>query len=144
MGSGRLERSSFTSCSAKRHPQIRTFIAIFGSNMYKPGDRIEINQVKGDVIDIGLTKTTLMEIGGWVSSDNYSGRIVQISNAFVFKGPVNNYSTDFPFVWDEISIPIHYDSNTQVANQIIAEVAETHLVDYAQYAKSHWKQMTKK
>lgn len=73
------------------------WIAIFASNTYKPGDRIELNGVKCDVIDIGITKTTLMEIGEWMSSDKYSGRIVQVSNSFVFKGPVYNYSTDFPF-----------------------------------------------
>lgn len=118
--------------------------AIFSSNMYKPGDRIEINGCKGDVIDIGLTKTTLMEIGGWVGSDNYSGRIVQISNAFVFRGPVSNYSTNFPFVWDEINIPIHYESDTKLVNEIITSVADRHLTEYAKYAKTHWAQMTRK
>ena len=74
---------------------------IFFIGVYKPGDRIEINNIKGDVIDIDSVYTTMMEIGEWVSSDNYSGRIVKLSNAFVFKGPVYNYSKDFPFVWDE-------------------------------------------
>ncbi|MBK5210368.1 MAG: mechanosensitive ion channel, partial [Flavobacteriaceae bacterium] len=93
---------------------IAGWFSIFGSNIYKPGDRIEINGIKGDVIDIGLTKTTLMEIGEWVKSDNYSGRIVKISNAFVFKGAVQNYSADFPFVWDEIDIPIKYGSDIKL------------------------------
>jgi len=57
---------------------------IFTVRVYKPGDRIEINGIKGDVIDIDSIYTTLMEIGEWVSTDNYSGRIVKISNAFVF------------------------------------------------------------
>lgn len=54
--------------------------------VYKPGDRIEINAIK-DVLDINNVFTTLMEIGEWVSIDNYSGRIVKISNAFVFLRP---------------------------------------------------------
>ena len=120
------------------------WIAIFGSNIYKPGDRIEINKVKGDVIDIGLTRTTLMEIGEWVNSDNYSGRIVQVSNANVFKGPVHNYSTDFPFVWDEIVLPISYSSDIHLANQIIKETAEKNLMEYSKYAEKEWKQMIKK
>lgn len=123
---------------------IAGWFAIFGSNMYKPGDRIEINGVKGDVIDIGVTKTTLMEIGEWVKSDNYSGRIVQISNSFVFKGPVHNYSTDFPFVWDEIDLPIKYGSDIQLANQIILDAARTSLSVYADFAKTHWKNMVGK
>ena len=83
---------------------------IFIVRVYAPGDRIELNGIKGDVINIDSVYTTIMEIGQWVSSDNYSGRIVKISNAFVFKGPVYNYSADFPFVWDEITIPIRYGS----------------------------------
>ncbi|WP_339895479.1 mechanosensitive ion channel domain-containing protein [uncultured Algibacter sp.] len=61
---------------------------IFIVKVYKPGDRIEINGIKGDVIDVDSIYTTMMEIGQWVSSDNYSGRIVKLSNAFVFKGPI--------------------------------------------------------
>ncbi|MCJ7758393.1 MAG: mechanosensitive ion channel family protein, partial [Gillisia sp.] len=83
-------------------------VFIFFIKVYKPGDRIEINGIKGDVIDIDSLYTTMMEIGQWVSSDNYSGRIVKLSNAFVFKGPVYNYSQDFPFIWDEITLPIRH------------------------------------
>ena len=73
---------------------------IYFVKVYKPGDRIEINGIKGDVIDIDSIYTTMMEIGEWVSSDNYSGRIVKLSNAFVFRGPVYNYSRHSPVVWD--------------------------------------------
>jgi len=51
-------------------------IYIFLVKVYKPGDRIEINGIKGDVIDVDSIYTTMMEIGQWVESDNYSGRIV--------------------------------------------------------------------
>lgn len=120
------------------------WIAIFSSNVYKPGDRIELNGVKGDVIDIGLTKTTLMELGEWVNSDNYNGRIVQVSNAFVFKGVVRNYSTDFPFVWDEVNIPVRYGSDIQLAERLILTSANNILSEYADFAKEHWKQMVRK
>ena len=120
------------------------WIAIWTANLYKPGDRIELNNVKGDVIDISITKTTLMEMGEWVSSDNYSGRIVQISNAFVFKGPMRNYSTDFPFVWDEIILKVRYGSDLKLAEQIILESATTNLSDYAQFANQYWQKMVRK
>ncbi|TNE52022.1 MAG: mechanosensitive ion channel [Bacteroidetes bacterium] len=120
------------------------WIAIFTTNMYKPGDRIELNKVRGDVIDIGLTKTTLMEIGEWVGSDNYSGRIVQVSNGAVFKGPVHNYSSDFPFVWDEINLPVTYSSDIRQARQLINDVAQANLIEYANYSKEHWKRMVRK
>lgn len=120
------------------------WIAIFSSNIFKTGDRIEINNVKGDVIDIGILRTTLMEIGKWINSDNYNGRIVQVSNSFVFKGPVHNYSTDFPFVWDEINFNISYSSDMELAHQCILEPARSILQDYAIYARDHWKKMVKK
>lgn len=120
------------------------WIAIFTSGTFKPGDRIEINNIRGDVIDIGITKTTLMEIGDWVSSDNYNGRIVQVSNANLFRSPIKNYSTDFPFVWDEINLPIRYGSDIALANQLFKTVMMQHLSDYSEFAKSHWKSMVKK
>lgn len=123
---------------------IAGWISLFFSGIYKTGDRIEINGIKGDVIDIGVFRTTLMEIGEWVSSDNYSGRIVQISNAFIFKGAVRNYSNDFPFVWDEINIPIRYGSDLILAQRIMEERAQKILAAYAQYAKEHWNTMVQK
>ena len=95
-------------------------VFIFFVKVYKPGDRIEINGIKGDVIDIDSLYTTMMEIGQWVTSDNYSGRIVKLSNAFVFKGPVYNYSQDFPFICDEFNLPIRYGSDIELAKTIVS------------------------
>ncbi|MCO6491105.1 MAG: mechanosensitive ion channel family protein [Phaeodactylibacter sp.] len=79
-----------------------------------------------------------------MTSDNYSGRILQISNSFVFKGPVFNYSTDFPFVWDEITLPVKYGSDVGLAHRIIEEVAAGLLGEYAGYARQYWKKMVRK
>ena len=116
---------------------------IFFVRVYKPGDRIEINGIKGDVIDIDSIYTTLMEIGEWVSSDNYSGRIVKISNAFVFKGPIKNYSMDFPFVWDEINILISYGSDVELAKELIIKEATEQLSDYTKNSLEKWEEMVK-
>ncbi len=117
---------------------------IFFVHVYKPGDRIEINGIKGDVIDIDSIYTTMMEIGQWVSSDNYSGRIVKLSNAFVFKGPVYNYSQDFPFVWDEFNLPIRYGSDIEMAKKIIISVAQEYLSEYVNASISDWKDVVDK
>lgn len=114
---------------------------IFFVRVYKPGDRIEINNIKGDVIDIDSIYTTIMEIGEWVSSDNYSGRIVKISNAFVFKGPIKNYSMDFPFVWDELNILITYTSDAELAKTIMMNSANELLLDYTEKSKAKWEEM---
>tara|TARA_R110002051_G_scaffold100879_2_gene171296 strand:- start:13706 stop:14611 length:906 start_codon:yes stop_codon:yes gene_type:complete len=117
---------------------------IFFVGVYKPGDRIEINNIKGDVIDIDSIYTTMMEIGEWVSSDNYSGRIVKLSNAFVFKGPVYNYSRDFPFVWDEFNLPIRYGSDVELAKTIIVQIASESLSDYVTESMEQWNQVVNK
>ncbi|WP_116217969.1 MULTISPECIES: mechanosensitive ion channel domain-containing protein [unclassified Allomuricauda] len=117
---------------------------IFFVRVYKPGDRIELNGIKGDVIDIDSIYTTMMEIGEWVSSDNYSGRIVKISNAFVFKGPVYNYSLDFPFVWDEFDLPIRYGSDMELAKQIVISVAQEKLSEYVKNSIAGWKDVVNK
>jgi small-conductance mechanosensitive channel len=114
---------------------------IFIVRAYKPGDRIEINGIKGDVIDIDSIYTTMMEIGEWVSSDNYSGRIVKLSNAFVFKGPIYNYSRDFPFVWDEFDLPVRYGSDIELAKSVVIEVAQEILSDYVAQSISKWKEV---
>ncbi len=117
---------------------------IFFVRVYKPGDRIEINGIKGDVIDIDSIYTTLMEMGEWVSSDNYSGRIVKISNAFVFKGPIKNYSMDFPFVWDELNVLITYGSDVELAKQLVLEKATELLSAYTEESLSKWKEMVER
>ena len=117
---------------------------IFFVKVYKPGDRIEINGIKGDVIDIDSVYTTMMEIGEWVSSDNYSGRIVKLSNAFVFKGPIYNYSQDFPFIWDEFNLPIRYGSDLELAKSIVIKVASETLSDYVAASVSKWKDVVSK
>lgn len=117
---------------------------IFFVSVYKPGDRIEINGIKGDVIDIDSIYTTMMEIGQWVSSDNYSGRIVKLSNAFVFKGPVFNYSKDFPFVWDEFNIPIKYGSDIELAKKIVVTIASETLSEYVSQSIAEWNLVVEK
>ena len=117
---------------------------IFIVKVYQPGDRIEINGIKGDVIDIDSIYTTMMEIGEWVSSDNYSGRIVKLSNAFVFKGPIYNYSQDFPFVWDEINLPIRYGSDLELAKSIVIKEAAKLLSEDLIQSRLNWKKVVNK
>ena len=117
---------------------------IFFVKVYKPGDRIEINGIKGDVIDIDSIYTTMMEIGQWVSSDNYSGRIVKLSNSFVFKGAIYNYSQDFPFVWDEFNLPIRYGSDVELAKSTVVKIASEVLSQYVTQSQAKWNEVVHK
>ncbi|WGK64005.1 mechanosensitive ion channel family protein [Croceiramulus getboli] len=117
---------------------------IFAAKVYAPGDRIEMHGIQGDVIDIDSIYTTLMEIGEWVSTDNYSGRIVKLSNAFVFRGPIYNYSRDFPFIWDEFNLPIRHGSDVEMTQQIIMKIAQEELSAFAMQSKQSWQEVVKK
>lgn len=117
---------------------------IFIVKVYKPGDRIEINNIKGDVIDVDSIYTTMMEIGQWVSSDNYTGRIVKLSNAFVFKGPIYNYSKDFPFIWDEFNLPIKYGSDIALAKEILIKISSQTLSQFTINSKAQWRDVVNK
>lgn len=120
------------------------WVAMSFGSLYRIGDRIQLGGIKGDVIDIGVLRTTLMECGGWISGDLYNGRIVRVSNSFIFKEPVFNYSADFPFLWDEIIMPVRYGSDYTLARGIFQEVLEEVTGDYASRSKAIWSQMTEK
>ncbi len=89
---------------------------------YALGDRIEINGVKGDVIDIRTFQTTLLEVGNWVGAEQSTGRIVHIPNSFVFKYPCYNYTRGFEFIWNELSVVITFDSDWERAKEILLEL----------------------
>lgn len=120
------------------------WLAISLGQFYNPGDRVQLGGISGDVIDISILRTTVMEIGAWVEADLYNGRIVRIANSFVFKEPVYNYSGDFPFVWDEIVIPVKYGSDHHLAREILQRVAQEVVGEYVSQAQIHWKQMVHK
>lgn len=123
---------------------IAGWVAISFGSFYKTGDRVQLGGIKGDIIDIGILRTTLMECGEWVKSDLYSGRIVRIANSFVFKEPVFNYSGDFPFLWDEITVPVKYGSDYESARKILLAITEETVSDYTSFAKESWKELVSK
>lgn len=90
---------------------------------YQQGDRIEINGMRGDVIDIRVMRTTLMEIGGWVNADQSTGRLVHVPNAWIFLYPVYNYTQGFRFIWNELSVTVTFRSNWQAAREIMESLA---------------------
>jgi len=120
------------------------WMAVSFGGFYKVGDRVQLGGIKGDVIDIGILRTTIMQIGEWVNADQYNGRIVRVANSFVFKEPVFNYSAEFPFLWDEIMVPIKYGSDYRLARELIERVAEEIVGDYVQPAEQAWVPITQR
>jgi small-conductance mechanosensitive channel len=118
------------------------WLAIGFSKLYKVGDRIQIGETKGDVIDISFLRTTLLETGNWVSKDLYNGRIARIPNSLILKGPVFNYTHGFRFVWDEIKVPLTAQSDHRFAREMLLRVAEETVAHFLIEAGSAWKQIT--
>ncbi len=99
-------------------------VMVFLNGIYRVGDRIELNNKFGDVIDVGLFYTTLMETREWVVGDQNTGRLTIIPNGTVLTGTVQNYTRDFDFMWDELTIPITYDSDWKEATTKILDIVK--------------------
>ncbi|MDQ3265799.1 MAG: mechanosensitive ion channel family protein [Myxococcota bacterium] len=117
------------------------FVILRGKN-FNLGDRITMGGVRGDVIALDFIQTTIMEMGQpppvqgaepamWVQSRQYTGRVVTVSNAKIFDEPVFNYTRDFPYIWEELSVPIKYRSDRDRAEQILLEATRRLTVDVA-------------
>ena len=117
------------------------WLAISFGGFFKIGDRVQLGGIKGDVIDIGVLRSTLMECGEWVKGDLYTGRVVRIANSFVFKEPVFNYSGDFSFLWDEITVPVKYGSDMAFARSEIERVVAAVCSEASGDAERAWKRM---
>ncbi len=120
------------------------WLAIMFGDFYKSGDRVQLGGIKGDVMDIGVLRTTIMETGQWVDGDLYNGRIVLIANNYVFKEPVFNYSGDFPFLWDEIKIPVQYGSDYDKATELLLEIGKKVAGDLTEQSRERWHNMQNK
>ena len=115
------------------------YFVILRGQTFNVGDRITMGGVRGDVIALGFLQTTIMEMGQpppvqegdppmWVRARQYTGRIVTVTNAKIFDEPVYNYTRDFPYIWDEMVIPITYDADRAEAERVMVEAAEAHTV----------------
>ncbi len=119
-------------------------IIIFVSGTYRVGDRIEINGKFGDVIDIDIFYTSLLEIREWVAGDQATGRIVSIPNGYILSNTINHYTKDHDFIWDEIMLPITYQSNWEKAVQLIKEVVTEETKAITKQAEDEFTALEKK
>jgi len=96
---------------------------------YRVGDRIQIDEAKGDVIDVSYLDTTLWEFGGpYLSTQHPSGRIIKFPNSLVLSRTVYNYSWPlFPYIWNEIKFQVAYDSDLEFISQTLQQVVEEEL-----------------
>ena len=99
------------------------FLLIISRRPFEVGDRIEISNHAGDVVDIRFLQFTLLEIGNWVHADQSTGRILHIPNRQVFSHTLANYNKGIEYIWHEIEVMITFESNWQKAKTILTYIA---------------------
>lgn len=131
------------------------YFVILRGQTFNVGDRITMGGVRGDVIALGFLQTTIMEMGQppavqqadpamWVKGRQYSGRVVTVTNAKIFDEPVFNYTRDFPYIWDELALPIAYTADRGLAERILQEAAERHTVRIEQMSDESLREMQRR
>jgi small-conductance mechanosensitive channel len=110
------------------------YFVILRGKTFNVGDRIVMGGVRGDVIDLSFMQTRIMEMGQspkeqgdapsmWIRSRQFTGRIVTVTNDKVFDEPVYNYTREFPYIWDEINLPVKYGDDADRVENILLDAA---------------------
>jgi small-conductance mechanosensitive channel len=131
------------------------YLLILRGNTFNVGDRITMGGVRGDVIKLGFLQTTIMEMGQppavqaadpamWVKSRQYTGRIVAVTNDKVFDQPVFNYTREFPYIWEEMSVPIPYKADRAAAERILLDAAAAQTVELADLSREEVEELERR
>jgi small-conductance mechanosensitive channel len=108
------------------------------------GDRVQIGDITGDVIDIRLFKFTVLEIGNWVDADQTTGRIIDIPNGVVFTDKIANYNVGFDYIWNEVAVLVTFESDWQKAKTILRKIAEEHAAHLTESVEKRIKEASKR
>jgi len=96
---------------------------IMSRKPFKVGDRIEIGQITGDVIDIRIFQFSVVEVGNWIDADQSTGRIVHVPNSKVLREALANYQIGFEYIWHEIPVLITFESDWKKAKRLLQKIA---------------------
>jgi len=120
------------------------WLFIISRRPFSVGDRIQIGNHAGDVIDTRFFQFTLMEIGNWVNADQSTGRIIHIPNGMVLSEVLANYSKGFYYIWNEIPVLITFESNWKKAKKILQKIADKDAEQLSKAAEKRVKEASKK
>jgi small-conductance mechanosensitive channel len=102
------------------------WIFILTRRPFKVGDRVQLGNFQGDVVDIRVFRFIILEIGNWVHADQSTGRVIHVPNGLVFKNPVANYDEAFGYIWNEIEVLVTFESNWRSAKEVLTRTVTEH------------------
>jgi small-conductance mechanosensitive channel len=114
---------------------IAGWLYVVARRPYRVDDRIEVDGMAGDVIDIRMFRTTMLEIGNWVQSDQSTGRILHVPNGTFLTKTVHNYTEGFPYVWHEMGVLVTFESDWKRAEGLIEQIMIDLTADIVERAK---------
>ena len=119
------------------------WFVLMGRNGMRLGDWVEINGVSGEVVELNMFHTVLLETGNWTDAGHPTGRRVTFTNSFAIAGHYFNFSTSGQWLWDELTIMVPYDRDPHaIADAILKEVTEATAKDASQ-AEEEWRRASR-
>jgi len=118
------------------------WFALMGRNGISIGDWVEIKGVSGEVIEIGLLRTVLLEMGNWADTGHPTGRRVTFVNSFAIEGHYFNFSTTGQWLWDSIEIDVPAGKNPHEVTEAITGLVTKETADNTQQAEQEWRRAT--
>lgn len=123
---------------------IAGWIFILTRKPFTLGDRVQIGEHKGDVIDIRLFQFTILEIGNWVNAEQSTGRIIHLPNGTIFTTSQANYTAGFKYIWNEISVLVTFESRWELAKEILIKIVREHAESLSEDAQKKILEASKK
>jgi small-conductance mechanosensitive channel len=120
------------------------WIFILWRRPFQLGDRIQIGDRAGDVVDLRLFQFTLLEIGNWVDADQSTGRIIHVPNFLVFTEPLYNYTAQFEFIWNEVPVLVTFESDWRKAKEILQGILDERVGETVREAERAMRTASKK
>jgi len=114
---------------------------LMGKNGIRIGDWVEINGVGGEVVDVGIFRTTLLEIGNWTDHGHPTGRRVTFINSFAVKGQYFNFSTTGQWMWDELTVNVAASPEAYATVALIHKAVLQETQDESRLAEEEWKRL---
>ncbi len=120
------------------------WLYIISRRPFNVGDRVQIGEFAGDVIDQSFFEFTLLEIGNWVHADQSTGRIVHIPNGKIFSQDLANYDKGFKYLWNEIEVVVTFESDWKKAKGLLLDITNKKGENISKSMESQIKRAAKK